>query len=479
LLSIGFFGAHDNRHGEPVTKREIILEVPSDGRRVERTVVLQAPPDLGLPSTSDRDKFLAFTKIAMESRPPSGLIVNPIRFSGYRMARELGASLGGQIYRDIYAWGLRMAGTIITSHHVVYNKRTKRYLDSTEHIFRKFRRAGDESGSNRAEVFEVELEEWLLENLNEMYVIREDWNAYKTLTRSTAKGLFGFLYMWFQASKGAPVDRSYTNICNRLNVPEYKYPAKIKDTMGRAFDELASIDYLSSWSLSRMVSTPGFKFTLVPGKEMLRVLEITGGLRNRPELSAAPGNLVVGKLISLGISKTKAIELSKTSSEEEMLDKIDFVESLIAEKGDTLTNPPGYAIKLLENGTEVPDSFKRNRRKEVIITARRVEREKQQDALLTELAYERWCQEQVDSMISARYPTPEALEAYLKSRLPESLVQFPSLKRFPYQAQIKQIRDLLHTEVRNELDLPTLEQWSEMGEYKNFVPSLFQLHSAG
>ena len=33
------------------------------------------------------------------------------------------------------------------------------------------------------------LEEWLIENLNQRYVIPEDFNAYNMLTRPTAKGM--------------------------------------------------------------------------------------------------------------------------------------------------------------------------------------------------------------------------------------------------------------------------------------------------
>lgn len=475
LLIIGFFGAHDNRHGDPVTRREIVLEVPGDGRRVSRTVVLEVNSRLGLPSTADRDKFLAFTKIAMEIRSRDGILTNPIRFTGYRMAQELSLVVGGNLYTDIHEWGQRMANTTISSQGIIYRKGSKAYLDTTEHVFRKFQRAGVERGSRVSEVFEVVVEDWLLENLNEMYVVREDWNAYKGLTRPTGKGLFGYLHVWFRASKGQPVERSYSNICNRLNIPEYKYPAKIRETIGKALDELVSINYLSSWSLAKMVSDSGYKFVLAPGNELLRILKITEkNLQSGTDkpLGLIEENPVITELIAIGIAKPKAIQLSKLSSEEENLDKIDYIKSLILRKGREIENPAGFAIKLLENGTAVPDTFITARKREAIAAEQRKTREQNAQTLLAELAYQQWSSEKVAARIASMYPD-ESLEAALKAKLPELLASYPSIKRMRIDGRMHQARLALEREIKSELDLPSFEQWSEMAEYKNIHASLF------
>jgi hypothetical protein len=476
LLVIGFFAANDSRHGDPVTRREIVLEVPTDGRRVERTVVLEAPPRLGLPSTADRDKFLAFTKIALEQRARDGMLTNPIRFSGYRMAQELGFVVGGGLYSDIYAWGQRMANTTISSHGVIYRKGAKSYLDTTEHVFRKFRRAGVEKGKNVSQTFEVTAEDWLLENLNEMYVVREDWNAYKSLTRPTAKGLFGYLHVWFRASKGNPVERSYSSICNRLNVPEYKFPSKIKETIGQALDELVAIGYLSSWSLARMVSNSGaFKLVLSPGNELLKILKITEkSLQSGSDtpVITIEESPVVTELTAMGVTRAKAKELLKLGTEEQMLHRIEYVRSLILKKDGELENPAGFAISLLEKGVEVPASFITSKQREEIIAAQRKEREEQDRQILTDLAYSQWCEDQVEAVIAARY-TEEALEEILKARLPAVISELPQLRNVEPKRRLHVVRQLFKKEIRSELDLPSLEQWSEMDEYKDVNVSLF------
>jgi hypothetical protein len=127
-----------------------------------------------------------------------GKVQNPSRFTGYRLLKELGLSDAGQNYEDISNWGRRMADTTITSEKVIYFSAKKKYTDKTIHVFRSFQRVGESNldNSERSEAYEVELEDWLLENLSHGYVIREDFRAYKALMRPTAMGIFGSLHLW-------------------------------------------------------------------------------------------------------------------------------------------------------------------------------------------------------------------------------------------------------------------------------------------
>ena len=83
LLQIGFFGAHDTRHHNQSTRR-IEQWVNRSGERIRVAAEFRSS-SLGLPSTSDRDKYIAFMKIAMDQRVKLGRIENPIRFTGYQM----------------------------------------------------------------------------------------------------------------------------------------------------------------------------------------------------------------------------------------------------------------------------------------------------------------------------------------------------------------------------------------------------------
>jgi Replication initiator protein A len=168
LLQIGFFGANDARDKHRTTRR-IEQIVSRNGHKVKVAAELRGPEQLGLPSTTDRDKFIALLKIVSEERAKVGQISNPIRFSGYRMIQELGLSRNGEIYEEIVRWGKRMTDTTITSEHVVYRAAKKLYSDEVLHVFRSFRRTGSSNldGTEKQENYEVVLEDWLLENLNQ------------------------------------------------------------------------------------------------------------------------------------------------------------------------------------------------------------------------------------------------------------------------------------------------------------------------
>ncbi len=287
LLQIGFFGANDARDKNR-TSRRIEQVVVRNGNKIKVAAEFRGSESLGLPSTTDRDKFIALLKIVSEERVKTGCISNPIRFSGYRLIQELGLSRNGEIYEEILRWGKRMTDTTITSEQVVYRAAKKVYSDEVLHVFRSFRRTGSSNlnGTERQEHYEVVLEDWLLENLNQRYVIPEDFNAYKQLTRPTAKGIFGNLHLWFHASQGRPVEKDYSDLCNLLNVQAYPHLSKIKSTMGLALNELVAIKYLSKWDVQKMSSKAGYKVVLVPGEELMSILDNTRADRNGP--SPAP-----------------------------------------------------------------------------------------------------------------------------------------------------------------------------------------------
>src|ERR1700751_4747822 len=263
LLQIGFFSAQDPRKKRDSWRR-LEQTINRDGQRIRITAEFRSSELLGLPSNADRDKFFALVKIISEERARVGKIQNPVRFSGYRLLKELGLTDAGQNYDEISNWGRRMADTTITSERVVYLAARKRYSDKTIHVFRSFQRVGSSNldNSERTEAYEVELEDWLLENLNQSYVVPEDFRAYKLLTRPTAKGIFGNLHLWFHASQGRAVEKDYADLCNFLNIRAYPHASKIRETMGQSLDELVGIKYLSNWDLQPMTTKLGFKIVL-------------------------------------------------------------------------------------------------------------------------------------------------------------------------------------------------------------------------
>jgi hypothetical protein len=465
LLQIGFFGAHDTRHKTQSTRR-IEQTVNRDGQKIRVAAEFRASQELGLPSTSDRDKYIAFTRIVMEQKNRRGLISNPIRFTGYRMLKELGFSYSGENYDDINRWGQRMADTTITSEQVIYLAAKKRYANKTVHVFRSFTRAGQSNLDDTAKTdcFEVVLEDWLLENLNQSYVVPEDFNAYRKLKRPTAKGIFGYLHLWFHASHGRQIEKDYSELCVLLNIPSYRHVSKIRDTMGRSLDELITVGYLSEWDIRPMSTKEGYKLVLLPGEDLLHVLAIS----QRKQLGESDGGEDIADptrepalqaLSERGISPAKAAVLVRQYDPKEILDQVEYAEFLISrDKRRKIDNPAGFIIYAIENRVPVPTSF---------VTSRRFReheeiRESQQDAEARrsslQMEYDLWRDQAIDKELATRFP-----EAQLKRRVEEIVAQRVKRdSRFALMTLGQQENlalQFLRTDLREELVLPTFDQW--------------------
>lgn len=119
--------------------------------------------------------------------------------------------------------------------------------------------------------FSVELENWLLENVHQSYVVPEDFTQYRKLVRPTAKGISVYLYVWFYASDGKEVEKDYSELCVLLNVRCYQHFPRSKKLWGCLWTTLAVVGYLKTWDVKPMVSKKVFKLVMSPGREILHV----------------------------------------------------------------------------------------------------------------------------------------------------------------------------------------------------------------
>ncbi len=468
LLQIGFFGAHDTRHNNQSTRR-IEQWVNRDGQKIKVAAEFRGSAALGLPSTSDRDKYIAFMKIAMDRRAKLGRIENPIRFTGYQLLKELGLSFSGENYEDINRWGQRMADTTITSEQVIYLAARKKYANKTVHVFRSFVRAGqsDLNDNARAEQYEVMLEDWLLENLNQSYVIPEDFNSYRKLKRPTGKGIFGYLHLWFHASQGRPVEKDYAELCTLLNIPVYKHISKIKETMGRSLDELASVGYLSSWDVRRMVTKEGFKLVLQAGAELLHVLAISQR-KSLPEVAAAVEqvfddhqNSAIQALMERGISEAKAQSLVRQQEPAAVIDQIEYAEHMMArDRKGKFENPAGFIIYMIENRVPVPANFPTSRRIREQNETNAAESEKELHRIRLEEMYKEHVRNLVDDELRRRFPGP-ALAKQLKTVASARAKKDPRFAQMHPEQQRPVAEQFLRRELQETMSLPSFEEWSE------------------
>jgi hypothetical protein len=411
-------------------------------------------------------------RIAMDERSRHGQLSNPIRFTGYRLLKELGLSFSGENYEDINRWGQRMADTTITSEQVIYLAARKRYANKTVHVFRSFTRSGQSNldDTGKTESYEVVLEDWLLENLNQSYVVPEDFNAYRKLKRPTAKGIFGYLHLWFHASHGRQMEKDYTELCVLLNIPVYRHVSKIRETMGRSLDELVEVGYLCEWDVKPMSTKEGYKLVLLPGEELIHVLAVSHRklLTNQTE-TAEPADgtqqLAQNALLERGISPAKAAALVRQHDPQTILHQIEYAEFLISrDRRQKLDNPAGFIIYTIENQVPVPTSFVTSRR---LSEQEQKAREQQlaQDAGLFELQvrYEEWIEKQVEDELAARYPGPE-LKKKIKHVIVQRVRSDERFSKIPPVHQEALALQFLRKDTKEELATPSFDQWREQGQ---------------
>src|SRR3954470_21949615 len=65
LHSLGFFASTANRE---ISRTVVQVFRRPDGQKIQAKAVIEGIPSLGLPTTADRDKYMAFMKIALDQR---------------------------------------------------------------------------------------------------------------------------------------------------------------------------------------------------------------------------------------------------------------------------------------------------------------------------------------------------------------------------------------------------------------------------
>jgi len=141
LHSLGFFAS--------TAKREIsrtIVQVfrRPDGQRIQAKAVIEGVPSLGLPTTADRDKYMAFMKIALDQRELQGELTNPVRFSGADMIKLLRLRKGGFHYDEMNDWCKRLVATTIMSEASIFLADRRQYATDTFHVFDRVVLVGEE-----------------------------------------------------------------------------------------------------------------------------------------------------------------------------------------------------------------------------------------------------------------------------------------------------------------------------------------------
>jgi hypothetical protein len=455
LHSLGFFASTANRE---ISRTVVQIFRRPDGQRVHAKAVIEGIPSLGLPTTADRDKYMAFMKFALDRRELQGHLTNPIRFSGADMIKLLRLRKGGFHYDEINDWCKRMVATTIMSEASIFLADRRQYATDTFHVFDRVVLVGEElNDGTRSEFYQVYLSEWQLTNLNQGYLLPLDFNAYLRLHRDIAKALFGQLSVWFYASRGQAVEKKYQDLCQLLNIRAYPHLSKARSVLEPSLNELMEIGYLSSWDLVRTARGADFKLELAPGKRLLSLPNFASVV-NADARAVLDASLPawVGELLARGVVERKARQLAlDVPDDQPVFDQIEYADHLIQQdrrNRGKISNPAGFYIWAIENNLSVPANFDTTK-------SRRTRTEQNASMLELNNAYDEFCQQQISKKLDSDYP-PDRLETALKEQLKSVKRDQPEwFARVAENTRREVAMSRLRAAIRDHLALPSFERW--------------------
>ena len=462
LHSLGFFASTAHRE---ISRTILQVFRRPDGQRIHAKAVIEGIPSLGLPTTADRDKYMAFMKFALDQREFQGQVQNPIRFSGADMIKLLRLRKGGFHYDEINDWCKRMVATTIMSESSIFLADRRQYATDTFHVFDRVVLVGEElNDGTRSEFYQVYLSQWQLTNLNQGYLLPLDFNAYLKLKRDISKALFGHLSVWFYASRGQTIEKNYTDLCQLLNVRAYQHLSKARSVLEPSLEELVDIGYLSSWELTRTARGADFKLTLSPGKRLLSLPNFSAVVN--PEARAALEAKLpawVGELIERGVAERKARQLALDIADEQPVsDQIEYAEHLIQQdrRGrGKIANPAGFLVWAVENNLSVPPDFETTRKRRLREAHEEAANDQRFRILQLKNEYDAYADQQISQYLDRNYPT-ERLDAALRDHLKTIRREQPEwFGRAPEAARLELAKSRLRAAIRDLLNLPAFERW--------------------
>jgi hypothetical protein len=463
LHSLGFFAS--TAASKAISRTILQVFRRPDGQRIHAKAVIEGIPSLGLPTTADRDKYMAFMKFALDQREFQGQVTNPIRFSGADMIKLLRLRKGGFHYDEINDWCKRMVATTIMSEASIYLADRRQYATDTFHVFDRVVLVGEElNDGTRSEFYQVYLSQWQLTNLNQGYLLPLDFNAYLRLKRDISKALFGHLSVWFYASRGQTIEKRYPDLCQLLNIRAYPHLSKASAVLEPSLNELVDIEYLSSWELVRTARGADFKLTLSPGKRLLSLPNFSAVVN--PEARAALDARLpswVSELVERGVAERKARQLAlDVADEQPVSDQIEYAEHLIQQdrRGrGKIANPTGFLVWAIENNLSIPQDFETSRKRRLRQTAEEASNDQRFRMLQLKNEYEAYTEQQISRHLDEDY-SAERLDTALREQMKAIRREQPDwFARVPDAIRREVALARLRAVVRETLHLPVFERW--------------------
>lgn len=486
LASLGFFTPSSKRLRNAQEKSFTITTV-ADGQRLEVKGTIIPSAKYGLPITADQDKWIALCKILGDIIRKEGRVTNPVCFTSAEILRLLHKHRhSGKNYHEIEEWLDVLFSTTIFSEGVVYLAGEKRRVKDRFRVFDRAVSFGKElSDGKLADKNYVWFSDWQLQNINNNYLLPIDLEAYRELKNHIAKALVPLLQVWLYATRDEGVfEKRYDELCQFLNIQQYRYLSLITRTLGPSLDELKQFGYLADWRIAETSDGANYKIVFYHGEKFhrdrnARLTRKKDPARAIPPSSgaarhAAPENVsrdvapakpivdpaLIAELTGRGIREEKATQLlANLKPGQDVIAQLEHADHMINELQGTehrVTNPAGFYVRMIEWNTPVPDGFETSAKRKLREDRERRERERQAaEEAQRELddAYETYCSQAVEQYIAEN---PEAYAALREAKLAEERELHPSA--WP-DLLARTVGWAAKYAIRKQLNLPSFEEF--------------------
>lgn len=215
-------------------------------RRVERRWVVGGSERYGLPGEKEQDVYVAILELISRNGgvPEDGVL----SFSLYELLRIMGDEDSGQLYINLKRALRTLSRTTVESHRAFFSARSKQYISDEFQLFTlSWAETEDLDGNRVKDRHELLLHPYFVESYNDDYAGKLDTELYWSLKRATSKRMFRLLdhYAAERREGGSRFWEVDLRDLQGLMPLQGSTPAKLKETLNKAHEELLECGYLA------------------------------------------------------------------------------------------------------------------------------------------------------------------------------------------------------------------------------------------
>jgi hypothetical protein len=431
--------------------------VGKNGKLVKRTWTIQGGSEVGLPTATDEDVYVAL----MELTQRQSFENQQVFFSRYDLLNRLGWCICGKCYARLEASLKRLSSVSIHAHNAFWDNEKKSYVTAGFTLIQGFHMyyeaAGRKTDRDQPSSW-ITWSDQLYQSFKSGYIKFLDTELYFALQTSTARRLYRFLDKKFGDGTEVTIDL-FKLAHEHLGLSRsFQYPSEVIRQLTPALQEMIEKGYLTRWAVKdhsiRFVKSATARhqpFERVD-EQLYQTIDLpSDSVRVVEDTMPEPSKRILDLLIKRGVTRKQATKLVESNMAR--LDSVElsikYFDSLMAAGKNRIKNPGGFLVSLINEG-------------DVEAAAEKVQAEKSDarvQSLLQEMAYREYVEKQIDQGIAAL--PPGQFEESVKAKKAEFLnsEKAPEYRRWAAGAFEDFAVTFCRKDIEARLTLPGFETW--------------------